>query len=108
MTTEKALKELDSMASQFIGHETTNVFAEIAAALRQEEAVRLAILRTVARALDDIGPDWPKFSNPLLAVHRMAATGLRPDDPRPEPLNIANDQDEGPLGKRPSTTQKGK
>jgi len=89
MTTEKALKELDSMASQFIGHETTNVFAEIAAALRQEEAVRLAILGTVARALDDL-PEDDRHTIPLLAVHRMAATGLRPDDPRPEPLNIAN------------------
>ena len=89
MTTEKALKELDSMATQFVGHETTNVFAEIATALRQEEAVRLAILGTVAHALDEL-PEDDRHVAPLLAVHRMAATGLRDDDPRPETLNIAN------------------
>lgn len=37
MNAKKALEELDSMASQFIGHEKTNVFAEIAGVVRALE-----------------------------------------------------------------------
>lgn len=49
-------------AAQFIGHETTNVFAEIATALRQEESVRLAILGTIAAAMDTVRKIGPIYN----------------------------------------------
>lgn len=37
MNAKKALEELDAMAAQFIGHEKTNIFAEIAEVMRALE-----------------------------------------------------------------------
>ena len=48
MNTKKALEELDRMASQFIGHEKTNIFAEIAGVVRSLEKYALTTEPDVA------------------------------------------------------------
>ena len=41
MTATKAIEELDAMAAQFVGHEKTNIFAEIAGVVRALEKYAL-------------------------------------------------------------------
>jgi len=89
MNAKTAIQELDSMASQFIGHEKTNIFAEIAGVMRKQEEVRLAALKAVGSAIDRMALMLPPDDDTFLA-HRILSTSEPDGIPKGEVINSSN------------------
>lgn len=94
------------MAAQFIGHEKTNIMAQLAEVIRKQESVRLAALKAVGSAIDRMALQLPPDDDAFLA-HRILANGEPDSTFNGEVINSANGQEQQSLPGAQLATQKG-